>query len=493
MREKDKAIMSDYSKQIEQQLKTLLNESEGLITKPIGEKIAICFMSGMVDCEQINQNVIGKIIEKNQYENIESLSDQIAIGNCKMFDEISNAIQELLSGSALVFMEGSKEGIIVSVANIPARAPANAENETTIYGPMMAFTESMGKNIALLRSYITSPKLIQEEIQLNTETNTVATMLYIQSPDVLPFIETIRKRIERRKVAGFFGSPLLLKLLTDNKYSLFPEMSLTERPDLTSRALLKGKVVVLMEGNSQVIIGPTTFFDFFYSVEDRYNTWGIGTFTRLLRAIAFIFSIFLTPMYVAALTYHYEVIPVPLLEPLISTRIRVPFPPLLEALLMETSIELLREAGARLPTKVGQTMGIVGGIVIGQAAVQAGFTSNTLVMLVALAALGSFTTPNYMMGSTIRFVRFPMLIAAGALGLIGIAFFAIFLLIHLLKMTSYGKPYLYPLYPPDTKGMLNATLITNSTQFAYQTDLTKRNDSSWRSKWMKKLKSDNDD
>lgn len=485
--------MSDYSNQIDKQLKTLLNESEGLVTKPVGDKIAICFMSGMVDCEQINQNVIGKIIEKDHYEDIDSLSDQIAIGDCKMFDQMSDAIQKLLSGYALVFMEGSKQGILVSVANIPARAPANAENETTIYGPMLAFTESMGKNIALLRSYITSPKLIQEEIPLNAETNTVATMLYMQSPDVNPFIEIIRKRIEKRKVKGIFGSPLLLKLLTDNKYSLFPEMTLTERPDLTSQALLKGKVVVLMEGNSQVIIGPTTFFDFFYSVEDRYNTWGIGTFTRILRAIAFIFSIFLTPMYVAGLTYHYEIIPVPLLEPLISTRIRVPFPPLLEALVMETSIELLREAGARLPTKVGQTMGIVGGIVIGQAAVQAGFTSNTLVMLVALAALGSFTTPNYMMGSTIRFIRFPMLIAAGALGFVGIATFAIFLLIHLLRMTSYGKPYLYPLYPPNTKEMINASLITNSAEFSYKTDLTKKNRSFWKSKFIQQWKTDNDD
>lgn len=493
MREKDKAIMSDYSKQIEQQLKALLNESEGLIIKPIGDKIAVCFMSGMVDSEQINQNVIGKIKEKDHYEDIDSLSDQIAIGDCKRIDQMSDGVQNLLSGYALIFMQGSKEGILVNIVNIPSRSPSNAENETTIYGPLQAFTESMEKNIALLRSYITSPKLIQEEVQLNMDTKTVGTILYMQSPDVIPLIEIIRKRIERRKVKGLFGSPLLLKLLTDNKYSLFPEMTLTERPDLTSRALLKGKVVVLMEGNSQVIIGPTTFFDFFYSVEDRYNTWGIGTFTRLIRAVAFIISIFLTPMYVAALTYHYEIIPVPLLEPLISTRIRVPFPPLLEALVMETSIELLREAGARLPTKVGQTMGIVGGIVIGQAAVQAGFTSNTLVMLVALAALGSFTTPNYMMGSTIRFIRFPMLIAAGALGLVGIAFFAIFLLIHLLRMTSYGKPYLYPLYPPDTKGMINATLITNSSQFEYRTDLTKRNSSFWKSKIVKKLKADNED
>lgn len=485
--------MPEFSKQIETQLNTLLNNGEGLITKPLGDKIVVCFMTAMVDCEQINQNVLGKISEKDDYENIEDVAKQIAIGDCQIFDDMQSAVEKLLSGFALVFLEGSKRGIMVAVANIPVRSSANAEIESTIFGPQIAFNESMGKNIAILRSYITNPDLIQEQVQLNDETKTMATMLYMKSPDVNPFIDVIRKRIERRKIKGVFGSPLFLKLLTDNKYALFPEMTLTERPDLTARALLKGKVVVLMEGNSQVIIGPSTFFDFFYSVEDRYNSWGIGAFNRLMRAIAFLFSIFLTPMYVAALTYHYEIIPVPLLEPLISTRIRVPFPPLIEALLMETSIELLREAGARLPTKVGQTMGIVGGIVIGQAAVQAGFTSNTLVMLVALAALGSFTTPNYMMGSAIRFIRFPMLIAAGALGFIGIVSFSIFLLIHLLRMTSYGKPYLYPVYPPNKKEIIDSTLITNSAQFQFQTNLAKKNTTFWKSNIIQKLKSDNDD
>lgn len=485
--------MSDYSKQIEAQMKTLLHESEGIITKPIGKQIVVCFMNGMVDSAQLNLNLIGKILEKDHYEDLNDLSEQIAIGDCTTFDKDSEAIEKLLSGFALVFMQGHSGGIMVNLAEIPSRSPANAEIESTIYGPMIAFTESMEKNIALLRSYITSSNFIQEQIQLNSETKTLANMLYMKSPEANPFLDIIRKRVSRRKITGLIGSPLFLKLLTDNKYSIFPEMSLSERPDVTAQAILEGKIVVMVEGNSQVIIGPSTFFDFFHSVEDRYNTWGIGAFNRILRAVALVLSLFLTPMYVAALTYHYEIIPVPLLEPLISTRIRVPFPPLLEALVMEMSIELLREAGARLPTKVGQTMGIVGGIVIGQAAVQAGFTSNTLVMLVALAALGSFTTPNYMMGSTIRFIRFPMLIAAGALGFIGIAFFAIFLLIHLLGMTSYGKPYLYPIYPTDTQESINAMLITNSAQFEYKTGLIKKKKPFWKSNLIQKLKSDNDD
>lgn len=478
--------MSAFSKQMESQLKSILHGSEGLVIKSLGGNIVVAYMTGMVDNAQLNLNLLAPLARNDHFDSLEKLSEVIPIGDCKPFDQLSDSIEMLLSGFALLLLEGKEGGLLVNLANIPSRAPSNADTESTIYGPMIAFTESMEKNIALLRSYITSDKFIQEEVKLAGETHTSASLLYLDEKEKNPFVELIRKRINKRKCTSLIGSPLFLKILTDNKYSLFPEMSLSERPDRTAQAILEGKVVVMVEGNSQVIIGPNTFFDFFQSVEDRYSSWGIGMANRSLRALALIFSIFLTPLYVAALTFHYEMIPMPLLEPLITSRSRVPFPPLMEALVMEVSIELLREAGARLPTKVGQTMGIVGGIVIGQAAVQAGFTSNILIMLVALAALGSFTTPNYMMSSAIRFIRFPMLIAAGFLGLLGITFFTAFLFIHLLRMTSYGKPYMYPFYPPNSKGLINTMVITDSSQFQYKTDLTKSNTKGGKSrKWFK--------
>ncbi|WP_054955311.1 spore germination protein [Paenibacillus dakarensis] len=481
--------MSDFSDQIESQLKDLLHGSEGLVIKPLGKQIVIGYMAGMVDSAQLNLNLIGRLVPLDHVNTLEELSDHIAIGDCKPFDKLSDAIEMLLSGFAIVLLKGVDGGLIVNVTNIPSRASSSADTESTIYGPMIAFSESTEKNIALLRAYITSDKLIQEKVQLDSETNTTATLLYMNQEEKNPFVDLIRTRIKNKKIKGIIGSPLFLKLLTDTKYSVFPQMGLSERPDRTAQAILEGKVVVMVEGNSQVIIGPNTFTDFFQSVEDRYSTWGIGMFNRSLRALALVISVFITPLYVAALTYHYEMIPMPLLEPLITSRSRVPFPPLLEALIMEISIELLREAGARLPTKVGQTMGIVGGIVIGQAAVEAGFTSNILILLVALAALASFTTPNYMMSSSIRVIRFPMLIAAGALGLIGITFFTAFLVIHLLRMTSYGKPYMYPLYPPNKSGLISSMLVTEASQFRYQTDLTKSNvkqqSKSWISRWFK--------
>lgn len=485
--------MSAFSEQIENQLKTIIHGSEGLVIKSLGGNIVVAYMTGMVDNAQLNLNLLAPLVGNDQCDSLEKLSEMIPIGDCKPFDQLSDAIEKLLSGFALVLLKGKDGGLLVNLANIPSRAPSNADTESTIYGPMIAFTESMEKNIALLRSYITSEKLIQEEVQLAAEPHTSASLLYLDEKEKNPFVELIRKRINKQKYKGLIGSPLFLKILTDNKYSLFPEMSLSERPDRAAQAILEGKVVVMVEGNSQVIIGPNTFVDFFQSVEDRYSSWGLGMFNRSLRALALIISIFLTPLYVAALTFHYEMIPMPLLEPLITSRSRIPFPPLMEALVMEVSIELLREAGARLPTKVGQTMGIVGGIVIGQAAVQAGFTSNILIMLVALAALGSFTTPNYMMSSSIRFIRFPMLIVAGFLGLLGITFFSAFLFIHLLRMTSYGKPYIYPFYPPNRKELINMMLITESSPFQYKTDLTRSNTKGGKSRMTKWFKSNDEE
>lgn len=221
----------------------------------------------------------------------------------------------------------------------------------------------------------------------------------------------------------------------------------SELPDRVTLSLMSGKVAVLMDRSPAAIYGPTPFFSFFESTEDVYMRWNMGLFLRMLRIVAIFLSVLMTPAYVAVLTYHYEVIPSPLLVSLGQSRANVPFPPVFEAILLELVIELLREAGARLPTKVGQTMGIVGGIILGQAAVQAGFTSNILIIIIALSALGSFTSPSYLMGTAVRMIRFPIIILAGFWGGIGIMLAFCFFLVHLLKLTTIGRPYLMPLYP----------------------------------------------
>ncbi|HLG26196.1 MAG TPA: spore germination protein, partial [Paenisporosarcina sp.] len=243
-------------------------------------------------------------------------------------------------------------------------------------------------------------------------------------------------------------SSYIAQIISDNQNSPFPQLLDTERPDRVAAVLAEGKVVILVNGSPQALIGPTTLVEFFSAFEDYYLSWHIASIFRIIRLFAVAFSIFSTPIYVAVVTYHYELIPKELMVTLVASRSNVPFPPILEVIFLEMAIELLREAGARLPTKIGQTIGIVGGIVIGTAAVEAALVSNVLLIIVALAALASFTTPVYKMNNSIRLIRFPFLLFAQLWGLVGVVLCFCFLLVHLVRLTSLGRPFLEPIYPP---------------------------------------------
>ncbi len=264
-------------------------------------------------------------------------------------------------------------------------------------------------------------------------------------------IQTMKQRLQELDVDEVEDTFVLAQYFEDSQSNLFPQFDMTERPDQFTYHITKGKIGVLVENSPSGFTAPISLFSFLESMEDLYMRWQPGTFLRLLRFGAMLFSILITPTYVAALTYQYAIIPTQILISLGQSRAAVPFPPIFEALLLEVLLELLREAGARLPTKVGQTMGIVGGIVIGQAVVEAGLTSNILIIVVAMSALTSFTVPSYLFGTTIRLIRFPLILLAGFFGLLGIVFGLAFLIIHAIRVTSLGRPYLTPLYPLKIK------------------------------------------
>jgi hypothetical protein len=257
----------------------------------------------------------------------------------------------------------------------------------------------------------------------------------------------MRQRLEDIDIDMIEDIHMLKQYMLDSSTSVFPQYVASELVDRSVYAIKEGKIVVLTEDSPLALIAPSTFFSFFETTEDRYFHWSFSSFILALRFVAAFFTLSLTPLYVSATTYHYELIPGQLLITLGESRAAVPFPPIIEVLIIEIVIELLREAGARLPTKVGQTIGIVGGVVVGTAAVQAGITSNILIIIVTFSALASFSTPNYVMGNTLRFVRFPLIIFAGFLGIIGVMFGLCLLVIHLVKLESLGRPYLTPLYP----------------------------------------------
>lgn len=284
-------------------------------------------------------------------------------------------------------------------------------------------------------------------IQLEPDFNEGLLVVYMDGICNPQHVNTVRQRLLELNFDVIFDSSILDQVLADNANSPFPLFMSSERVDRTEFNLLNGQVALLSNGSPYVISGPTTVFDFFISPEDYYSPWVLGSFFRCIRYFGVAFSILASPVYVAVLTFHYSVIPQSLLTPNIESRANVPFAPIFEVLLLELTVELLREAGARLPTKVRQTLGIVGGIVLGEAAVQAGLTSNILIIIVSLSALSSFATPIFKMSNTIRFLRFPLMCLAAAWGGLGVIMGLVILLGHLLRLKSLGTPYIVPMFP----------------------------------------------
>jgi len=430
-----------------QSIKEVTHNSSDVITKSILPNLTLIYIENLVDATTLNNLILKDLLKFTNLtpENIPSI---LTIAQVKLADEMGRAVIAMMEGTVLIHVEGYSQVVLVNIPTNESRALSIPENESQVIGAQVGFNESLSTNVSLIRRYIKNPNLCNEKLEVGKQSKTAVAMLYIKGVASDEMVDTLRQRISDLQVDSVLDSSILEQLIGDNSFSIFPQMLLTERPDKLCAELLNGKLAVIVDGSSLAIVCPLSFLEFFQSQEDQNLRWQIATFIRLLRFSAVVLSVFLSPLYVAALTFHYEVIPQSLLVPLSESRALVPFPPLMEALLLEIIIELLREAGIRLPSKVGQTIGIVGGIVIGTAAVQAGITSNILIIIVALGALSSFTTPSYMMGNVIRIVRFPIIVLAGLWGFYGIMLAACFILIHLLRQTSLGTPYTAPFYPP---------------------------------------------
>jgi hypothetical protein len=448
--------MAASAEEFTKSIQTSLNNSSDVVVIKVRPELTIIYIEAVIDTTMLNRDIIGQLNESSVDPSV--VESQMNSGDVQQITSLKKAVFALLSGAVLIHIEGFISVVSVMIPTTDRRSLAKPENESIVIGPQLGFNESLATNISLIRRYLVNPNLTTVSMSLGEQTRTAISVMYVNGIASDEMVETVKQRIANISVDGIMDSSVLMQLIEDNSMSIFPLMVLTERPDRACSWLLNGKIIILVDGSSLVIGCPQTFIEYFQSMEDQNVKWQIASFFRLLRMIAMLLSVFFTAIYVASLTYHYEVVPQPLLIPLSESRSRVPFPPIIEALLLEFIIELLREAGARLPTKVGQTMGIVGGIVIGTAAVQAGFTSNILIIIVALGALASFTTPNFMMGNVIRILRFPIIILAGFWGFYGTMFAFCFLLIHLLRQSSLGSPYLAPFYPIRFRDWANSVI-----------------------------------
>ncbi|MES5952101.1 spore germination protein [Bacillus fungorum] len=399
----------------------------------------ISYYRPSLDGEKLQKYLMPTLLER-PCTSLEELKEHIPMSGITITNDLQKIEDMVLKGHAIIQLnQQDQKCMLANIAIDTYRAPSPPLNESTVIGPQEGFVEAIDTNINLVRKRLPVLDLQTKEMIVGEFSKTKVVMMYLDNlaeKDNVDFLEESLRALEYDQIND---SAYIQELMGEK--SIFPLYINTERTDRVTKALIDGKIAIFVDGSPSVLLTPVSYFDFFISPEDYNVSWLYATFSRVLRLIAVLFSICATPLYVAVLNYHYELIPSDLLETLILSRAQVPFPPLIEALFLELAIDLLREAGARLPMKVGQTLGIVGGIVIGQASVQAGLTSNILLIIVALSALASFITPIYKMGNAVRLLRFPFLIFAEIGGLFGISLGFIFLFTHLFRLTSLRKPY----------------------------------------------------
>ncbi|WP_064201532.1 spore germination protein [Brevibacillus brevis] len=408
--------------------------------------VTLVYLNGLVDKNSINNNVLRPLLSHPEGEK-SSIFDLLSVGKVSVVYDFRKVETEILLGSSLLFIEGRKEVLVIETNGWPQRAIEDPQMEAALKGGHQGFVETDSQNIALIRRYIPNRELKIKEMWLGERGLTKLSIIFLADVANPEILQELEDRLKMIKVDSILNASELEEYIEDNPYSMFPQFLTSERPDSVSSHILQGRIAVVVDRSPSVLIGPATFASFFQNVDDYGTRWPVATFIRLLRYLAFLIATFLPAIYIALISFNYEVIPLDLILSVGESRERVPFPPLLEAFIMELTLEMLRESGIRLPAPIGQTVGIVGGIVIGQAVVQAGIVSNIMVIVVAFTAISSFIIPNYDMASAVRLIRFLMMILAAMFGFVGIIVGLMALIGHLITLESLGVPYGSPLAP----------------------------------------------
>lgn len=375
------------------------------------------------------------------------LFDTLGVAGIKTTSDLDVVIRRVLKGDSALLVEGAMETIIIASPGAEKRAIEEAPSEPVIRGPRDSFVEDIEVNVSLIRRRLQHPALKVEPFSLGKYSDTDLVIVYLEGIADDSVVAEVRGRLSRIQIDGILASAQIQELINDAPYSPFTTIQSTERPDRVANSILEGRVAILVDNTPFVLIVPTIFFQFLQASEDYYENYILSTFIRLFRLVAINIVILLPSLYVAVVTFHQEMLPTQLVLSLAGSREGVPFPAFVEALIMEATFEILREAGIRLPRPIGQTISIVGALVIGQSAVSAGLISPAVVIVVAFTAIASFTFPGFQAAFTIRFLRFPLIFLAGALGLFGLVTGLMIILIHAVGLRSFGVPYLSPFAP----------------------------------------------
>ncbi len=447
-------------KKNEQVLRTIFKNADDIIFRKIEAgksqklKMLLLYVDGMTTKEAISDYAIETILSGLDISNLQNISEtklqdtvvksNIATSEVQIITTIQEIIDKILSGETVLLIDRCKKGIMLSSRGWPMRGIQEPSAETLIRGARDGFNETMKVNITLIRRRLKDPKLKVKYAQVGNRSKTDIAIMYLEDVVNKTVLETVVERINNINIDAVLESSYIEEMIEDDSYSPFPQLENTERPDAAASALLEGRVVIAVDNTPSVLIAPAILVSFMQSSEDYYERWMPSCITRMIRYLALPIVMLLPALYVAVTQYHPNLLPTQLALYVAASRANVPFPPYFEALLMELVIELVREASLRITSPVGSTIGLVGGLVIGQSSVEAGLITPIAVIVVALTAIASFTIPSYNFSTTLRMIRFGFIILASTLGLFGISLGLSFLIIHLCTLKSFGVPYLTP-------------------------------------------------
>ncbi|MCF6094965.1 spore germination protein [Microaerobacter geothermalis] len=445
------------------EVKRRLGNSSDIITREIqigksGKIMAgLIYTDGLADKKSIQDFIMESLminvkeshpnmkISQHFLSNLKEIA--ITIGDVKEINDFNTLFNEILSGNTVILVDGFSQGFSAGTKGWEDRGVTEPSSTTVVRGPRDGFSETLGTNTSLIRRRIKDPNLWLETKEIGRVTKTSVGIMYIKGIVNDKVVEEVHRRLDRIEIDGILESGYIEELIQDETYTPFPTIFHSERPDVIAAGLLEGRVAILVDGTPFVLLVPAVFMQFYQAAEDYYQRADIGTLLRFLRFVAFFIALTAPSLYIAITTFHQEMLPTTLLISLAAQREGVPFPAFIEALLMEVSFEILREAGVRMPRAVGQAVSIVGALVIGTAAVEAGIVSAAMVIIVSITAIASFVFPSFNMAISIRILRFLLMGLSASFGLFGITVGLIALVLHLSSLRSFGVPYMTPFAP----------------------------------------------
>lgn len=416
---------------------------------------AIAYIQGMVDRGMINDFILRTIMTSERLKAIEEghavdfvFNYILYVNKVERTNNFTNTvITDMLDGFTVLFIDGCGECLLIDCRGYEKRSVEKPATETVIKGAQEAFTENLRTNITLIRRIVRNKNLVTEVIPVRSTNNLTCAVMFLDGIANPKLVNEVNRRIKSVNADLVSSDGMLEQLIEDKPLSIFPQVLSTERPDRAASFLLDGQVVVASEGSPFVFAVPVTLFHIYHSSEDANLKWQFATLLRFIRILGMLSSALLPGLYLAATLYHRKMIPTELLVSIARAKESIPFPGLVEVLIMEVSFEVIREAGIRVPGVIGPTLGIIGALILGQAAVEANLVSPVLIIIVAVTGLGNFAIPNYSFSTSIRILRFLFIFVGCIAGFYGVAACITIIMANMCNLKSFGVPFLSPVAP----------------------------------------------